>query len=68
MGGGRLREVVAHEGSTLFGELRQDFFVAKIFVVSTPMGVIYTIKAMLKWGGRFEMFLSFFQIAGTPHK
>ena len=65
MGGGRLREVVAHEGSTVFGELRQDFFVAKIFVVSTPMGVIYTIKAML---GRFEMFLSFFQIAGTPHK
>ena len=68
MGGGRLREVVAHEGSTVFGELRQDFFVAKIFVVSTPMGVIYTIKAMLKWGGRFEMFLSFFQIAGTPLK
>ena len=68
MGGGRLREVVAHEGSTVFGELRQDFFVAKIFVVSTPMGVIYTMKAMLKWGGRFEMFLSFFQIVGTPHK
>ena len=68
MGGGRLREVVAHEGSTVFDELRQDFFVAKIFVVSTPMGVIYTIKAMLKWGGRFEMFLSFFQIAGTPLK
>ena len=68
MGGGRLREVVAHEGSTVFGELRQDFFVAKIFVVSTPMGIIYTIKAMLKWGDRFEMFLSFFQIAGPPHK
>ena len=68
MAGGRLREVVAHEGSTVFDELRQDFFVAKIFVVSTPMGVIYTIKAMLKWGGRFEMFLSFFQIAGAPHK
>ena len=56
---GRLWEVVAHEGSTVFGELRQDFFVARIFVVSTPVGVIYTIKAMMKWGGRFEMFLSF---------
>ena len=59
MGGSRLREVVAHEGSTVFGELRQDVFVGRIFVVSTPMGVIYTITAMMKWGGRFEMFLSF---------
>ena len=47
MGGGRLREVFAHEGSTVFDELRQDFFVAKIFVVSTPMGVIYTINVKM---------------------
>ena len=57
MGGGRdrwsLREVRLYVVN-----LASTRFVARIFVVSTAMEVIST-KAMMKRGGRFEIFVSF---------
>ena len=57
MRGGRLiREVVAHGGSTVCVELRQDLLL-EFRSFHSNGGHLY--KARMKCGGRFKIFLSF---------